>query len=59
MVDDENVLKSGREKPEYKAEKDEFYEEFIKSQQQVRDEYKYLNSLMKIALDELNHKFSR
>ncbi len=59
MDDDENVLKSGREKPDYKADKDEFYEEFIKSQQQIRAEYEYLNSLLKIALDEFNHKFSR
>ncbi len=55
MDDDKNALKSVT----IRLGLNEFHEEFIKSQQQIRAEYKYLNNLLKIALDELNHKFSR
>ncbi len=56
MDEDENVLKSGKEIPNDKAEKDKFYGEFIKLQQQIRAEYEELNNLLKIALEEFNHK---
>jgi hypothetical protein len=56
MDEDENFLKSGKETPNDKAEKDKFYGEFIRSQEQIRAEYKELNNLLKIALEEFNYK---
>lgn len=56
MDEDENFLKSAKETPNDKAEKDKSYGEFIRSQEQIRAEYEELNNLLKIALEEFNHK---
>lgn len=59
MNNDENILKSGKETNQSNAGKEESYEEFIQSQQEIRTRYEELNSLLKSALDELNYKHYR